>query len=69
MLTNPATGELVKEGDVVKRPKFTQTLRNLAIRKGESFYRGSLATDVAQDILERGRVGQVLHLHEELLTV
>ncbi|XP_064615327.1 glutathione hydrolase 1 proenzyme-like [Liolophura sinensis] len=56
MLTNPVTGLLVKEGDVVKRPRFTRTLRILAQETGEGFYHGGLATDIAHDILDRGGI-------------
>jgi len=47
-------GKLVKAGDIVKDPKLAQTLRRIAADPF-TFYNGSLAQDIVDDINEYGR--------------
>ena len=47
-------GELLKEGDIIKRPKMAKTLRRIA-EDEFTFYNGSLAQDIVKDIAEYGK--------------
>ena len=47
-------GELLKEGDIIKRPKMAKTLRRIA-EDEFTFYNGSLALDIVKDIAEYGK--------------
>ena len=46
-------GSLVKEGDLLKNPKLARTLRRIA-EDPMSFYNGSLAREIIDDINDRG---------------
>lgn len=49
MMTNTNTGELLKEGEILKLPKLAATLQKIAADP-HTFYNGSLADDIAKDI-------------------
>lgn len=53
MLTNPDTGELLNEGEMLKLPKLADTLQKIAADP-YSYYNGSLADDIAEDIQDGG---------------
>lgn len=48
-------GTLVQEGDLLKNPKLGATLRAIAADPF-TFYNGSLAADIVQDLSEYGTV-------------
>jgi hypothetical protein len=54
LVTNPDTGEFYKVGEKMKRPKLARTLQIIANEGADAFYTGSLAADIAADILEAG---------------
>ena len=58
MLTNPNTGELYKEGEIMTHPKLAQTLEVIANEGPEAFYTGSLAADIVLDIQEAGKIAE-----------
>lgn len=51
MLTNQATGELLLKGDTLKLPKLAVTLEAIAADPF-TFYNGSLAANISQDIMD-----------------
>ncbi|XP_053389957.1 glutathione hydrolase 1 proenzyme-like [Mercenaria mercenaria] len=54
-ITNPSTGDLYKEGDVMYRPRLARTLEIIA-DDPHSFYNGSLAENITQDIRDAGGI-------------
>ena len=48
-----ADGSLKQEGDVIMNPKLGATFRRIA-QDPHTFYNGSLARDIVQDITDRG---------------
>ena len=48
-----ADGSLVQEGDIIRNMKFGQTLRRIA-EDPFTFYNGTLAQDIVDDITDRG---------------
>ncbi len=52
MLTN-SEGEIVQEGDLLRLPKLADTLERIA-EDPFSFYNGSLAEDIVEDVKEQG---------------
>lgn len=58
MLTNSATGELYKKGEIIKLPKLARTFELIA-EDPFAFYNGSLARDIVNDI---GNEGQYLNI-------
>ena len=46
-------GSLLKEGDILKMPKLANTLQKIA-EDPFTFYNGSLANDIVNDIAEEG---------------
>ena len=55
--TNPSTGKYYKEGEVIKRPKFAETLRKIG-QSGSSdiFYKGEMGKTVVKELAERGGI-------------
>ena len=53
MLTD-SNGNLLKEGDKIKRPKLAKTFERIA-EDPLSFYQNSLADDIVADISDRGQ--------------
>ena len=55
--TNPSTGKYYKEGDVIKRPKFAETLRKIG-QSGSSdiFYKGEMGKTIVKELAERGGI-------------
>ncbi|XP_060570735.1 glutathione hydrolase 1 proenzyme-like [Ruditapes philippinarum] len=51
-LTNPETGEIYKEGDIMYRPVLAKTLEKIADEGPDCFYRGSLTDDMIADITD-----------------
>ncbi|XP_061163773.1 glutathione hydrolase 1 proenzyme-like [Saccostrea echinata] len=54
--SDPKTGKMLKEGDLIKFPKLAETYRNLAENGGQAFYNvteGSLGYDILQDLKEK----------------
>ena len=54
---NNSTGQYFKEGEIIKRPKFADTLRRI----GESgsvdiFYNGEIAEDIVKEIQKLGGI-------------
>jgi gamma-glutamyltranspeptidase len=47
-------GRPLREGDVLRQPALAQTLRHLAADGLDGFYRGDLAGDIAQDLVDLG---------------
>lgn len=52
-ITNPRTNQIYKIGDVMYRPKLARTLEIIA-DDPFSFYNGSLAENITQDIQDAG---------------
>ena len=48
-------GNLVRKGDVIRRPLYGKTLRRIAEAGPATFYNGSLAEDIVEDIQEEGK--------------
>ena len=64
-------GSVVEAGDVVKNPKLAQTFRRVAADPF-TFYNGSLAQDIIDDITEVGRLSLLYKLTNKyvvLLTI
>ena len=55
MLTNPTTGWLYKEGEIMKHPKLANTLEAIANEGPDAFYNGSLTSDIILDIQDAGK--------------
>ena len=55
LLTNPATNQLYKEGELMKRPLLAKTLEIIADEGPDAFYNGSLSTNITLDIQEAGK--------------
>ena len=49
--TNPMTGTWYQVGEVKKCPKLAETLRKIAVNP-DDFYRGELANDIVQDLVD-----------------
>ena len=49
-----STGGLLREGDMMTRPKLAETYRKISLEGGDAFYRGDLADDIVADVTERG---------------
>jgi gamma-glutamyltranspeptidase len=54
VFVDPETGEVKKEGSIIRMPTLAKTLRRLAVEGGASFYNGSIAKDIVADINEKG---------------
>ncbi|XP_071446957.1 scoloptoxin SSD14-like isoform X2 [Hetaerina americana] len=50
------TGEVLREGDLVKNVKICNTLRIIAKKGGDEFYKGELAKDMVNDFKKMGGV-------------
>lgn len=53
---NPTTGQLYREGDLLKLPKLAKTFKTIAAEGPETFYTGSLSQDIITDLEERGKL-------------
>merc|ERR1712136_264909 len=53
---NPKTGQVLQEGDVVKRPLFAETLKAIATEGADIFYKGRLADKIAADVQQHGGI-------------
>ncbi|XP_033627886.1 glutathione hydrolase 1 proenzyme-like [Asterias rubens] len=51
-----STGGLLREGDMMTRPKLAETYRKISLEGGDAFYRGDLADDIVADVTERGGI-------------
>jgi gamma-glutamyltranspeptidase len=51
---DPETGELHKEGTLVRNTKLCDTLQEIADNGGDSMYKGNLGRNLARDIQELG---------------
>lgn len=54
IFVNPKTGSIYKQGNVIKRVKYANTLKNISENGYEVFYRGALASSVVQEINKNG---------------
>ncbi|KAL5020264.1 hypothetical protein ScPMuIL_003156 [Solemya velum] len=52
----PDTGQLYKEGDLLKLPRLAKTFKTIATEGAETYYTGSLSRDVLADLKERGSI-------------
>ena len=64
MLTNPSTGQLYKEGEIMKHIKLANTLEAIANEGPDAFYNGSLTQDILLDIQDAGTY-TVKHIKKE----
>jgi gamma-glutamyltranspeptidase len=51
---NNSTNEVYKEGDLMKRIKLGRTLRRIAERGVETFYKGDLSKQIISEIQKKG---------------
>ena len=49
-------GTLRKDGDMISFPKLAETYRRIAQGGADEFYRGSLASDIIDDITKEGGI-------------
>ena len=49
-------GSVKKQGDWIRRPKLAETYRRIAEGGADEFYRGSLASDIIDDITKEGGI-------------
>ncbi|CAF1468873.1 unnamed protein product, partial [Rotaria sordida] len=61
---NHLTNELYKEGDIMKRTKLAQTLRQIAKEGVQTFYNGDLAKKIINEIQKRGGILTLEDLRE-----
>ncbi|CAF1484417.1 unnamed protein product, partial [Rotaria sordida] len=61
---NHLTNELYKEGDIMKRIKLAQTLRQIAKEGVQTFYNGDLAKKIINEIQKRGGILTLEDLRE-----
>lgn len=55
-LIKPETGELYKEGDVMKVPKYANTLDIIAREGSDALYNGSFTKTIVQEIQNFGGI-------------
>ncbi|BFZ25643.1 hypothetical protein BsWGS_28681 [Bradybaena similaris] len=53
---NPETGQLFKEGEIIKMPQLAETLRVIATEGASAYYNGSLTDSVIADLQEIGSI-------------
>ncbi len=53
---NEETGQVKKEGDVVKNPFLAKTLKTIASEGVDIFYKGYLGDKVVEDIQRKGGI-------------
>ncbi|CAH1780974.1 unnamed protein product [Owenia fusiformis] len=56
LYTDPSTGELKKEGDLLQMPKYAETLELIAEQGPDVFYQGELADTMVEEIQAAGGV-------------
>ncbi|KAH3790999.1 hypothetical protein DPMN_169208 [Dreissena polymorpha] len=56
LITNPSTGALYIEGEIMKLPKLARTFELIADKGPHAFYNGTLADDIVADIQEAGGI-------------
>ncbi|XP_052214304.1 glutathione hydrolase 1 proenzyme-like isoform X1 [Dreissena polymorpha] len=56
LITNPSTGALYIEGEIMKLPKLARIFELIADKGPHSFYNGTLADDIVADIQEAGGI-------------
>lgn len=54
VFVNAKTKTVFKQGDLIKRIKYANTLRNISENGYETFYRGDLASTVVREINKNG---------------
>ncbi|KAJ8312367.1 hypothetical protein KUTeg_009740 [Tegillarca granosa] len=54
LVTNNVTGNLYREGEIIKRAAFGRTLQKIADEGPAAFYNGSLTKDIVQEIRDAG---------------
>ena len=55
-LTNPETGQLFRQGDIIKQTRLANTLDKIAEKGGDEYYNGELADEIAADLKEKGNL-------------
>jgi gamma-glutamyltranspeptidase/glutathione hydrolase/leukotriene-C4 hydrolase len=66
---NGETGEVLAEGETLKRPAYAKTLRDIAQYGVEAFYNGTIGDKTVEDIRKRGGIitkqdlSQYRHVH------
>ena len=53
---NGQTGQVLTEGEILKRPAYAQTLRDVAQYGAEAFYNGTIGDRTVEDIRRRGGI-------------
>ena len=56
MFLNEGTGQVKKEGELVKNPVFAQTLKAIANEGVDIFYNGTLGDKLVEDIQRKGGI-------------
>lgn len=56
MLTNPETGKLYEEGELMRRSKLADTLEIFQKEGGDALYTGSLSQCFLQDLKNAGSI-------------
>lgn len=56
ILINKTTNQILREGDLLKRPKLGDTLQVIADKGVEAFYDGELTDTIVNEILEDGGI-------------
>ena len=53
---NGETGQVLTEGEILKRPAYAKTLREIAQFGVQAFYNGTIGDKVVEDIHKRGGI-------------
>jgi gamma-glutamyltranspeptidase/glutathione hydrolase/leukotriene-C4 hydrolase len=53
---NPQTGELFKQGEIIKRPQLAETFKAIANEGVDAFYNGSLTDNIMKDLQDFGAI-------------
>ncbi|PWN50654.1 hypothetical protein IE53DRAFT_387014 [Violaceomyces palustris] len=56
IFVDPITGELVKEGDTIRRESYARTLERIAKEGVDVFYQGSIAESMVEKVREEGGI-------------
>lgn len=55
--TNPETGEFYQMNDIIKRPKFAETLKKLGQSPdGSIFYEGEMGQQIVEELQKQGGI-------------